>query len=178
MWQFWPFLSKFGPKWIFLEKRLCQFLNITIMPEIRKKLICHSWGKCWIDGWMDRQTTRSLLDPLLDGGPIIKVTLSFPEFKSKHEKPVYSINFFVRYSSFRILEPEWAYPFITTPIPISFDQLLISMNLNQHAKYQAFSYFRSRDIIYLKILQSDWPKYFDTYLRNQTFPRFFQTYSS
>ena len=34
------------------------------------------------------------------GGPIIKVTLRFPEFISKHPKSVYSINFFARYSQF------------------------------------------------------------------------------
>ena len=53
MWPFWPFLPKFGQKWIFLEKNLRQFLNILIIYR-RKKLICHSWGKCWTDGWMDR----------------------------------------------------------------------------------------------------------------------------
>ena len=49
---------------------------------------------------------------------------------------------------------------MNTPIPIFFDQLLISMNFFQHVKNQAFSSFRSRDIIYLKILQSHWPKTF------------------
>ena len=78
----------------------------------------------------------------------------------KHQKPVYSTNFFVRYSQFRFLQPEWVRPFMTTPIPRSFDQLLISMNLYQHAKNQAFSSFHYTDIIYLKILQSDWPKTF------------------
>ena len=63
-------------------------------------------------------------------------------------------------ANFRFLQAVWAHPFMTTPIPIFFDQLLISMNLYQHSKNQAFSSFRSRDIIYLKILQSDWPKTF------------------
>ena len=49
---------------------------------------------------------------------------------------------------------------MNTPIPIFFDQLLISMNFFQHVKNQAFSSFRSRDVIYLKILQSHWPKTF------------------
>ena len=31
MWPFWNFLPKFGQKWIFLEKNLCQFLNIPII---------------------------------------------------------------------------------------------------------------------------------------------------
>ena len=58
------------------------------------------------DGWTnrrkDRQTTMILQDPLQDGRPIIKVTLSFPEFILKQQKPVYCINFFARYSQFQI----------------------------------------------------------------------------
>ena len=53
------FLPKYGQKWILPEKKLCQFLNIPIIyhrAKNQKKLICHSWGKCWTDGWMDRQT--------------------------------------------------------------------------------------------------------------------------
>ena len=63
-------------------------------------------------------------------------------------------------ANFRFLQSEWAHPFMTTPIPIFYNQILISMNLYQHAKNQAFSFYHSRDIIYLKILQSDWPKTF------------------
>ena len=114
---------------------------------------------------MDRQTeeqtdNHDFIGPSVGRGLIIKVTLSFPEFTSKHQKPVYFINFFVRYSQFRFLQPEWALPFTTIPIQILFNQLLISMNLYQNAKNQAFSSFHSRDINYLKILQSDWPKTF------------------
>ena len=54
------------------------------------------------DGGKDGQTTTILQDPLQDGVPIIKVSIIIPEFISKHEKPVYSINFFVRYSQFQI----------------------------------------------------------------------------
>ena len=39
-----------------------------------------------------------------------------------------------------------------------FKQTLIVMNLNQHAKNQAFSPLCSRDISDLKIVQSDWQK--------------------
>ena len=46
------------------------------------------------------------------------------------------------------------------PTPIFFNQLLISMNLHQYAKDQAFSSLCSRDIISLKILQSDWSRAF------------------
>ena len=47
------------------------------------------------------------------------------------------------------------HPFLTTPTLIFFDQILISMNMYQHAKNKALSLFR--DIAYLIILQSDWP---------------------
>ena len=83
------------------------FSNITIIyqrEKNQKKLMCHSWGKWWTDRWMnrrkDRQTTVIIQDSLWDGCPIIKVALIFPEFISKHQKPVYSINFSVRYSQF------------------------------------------------------------------------------
>ena len=109
---------------------------------------------------MDRQTTMILQDRLKDGGPNIKVTLSFAEFLSKHPKPVYSITVFVSTANFRFLQPVWAHQFMTTPIPIFFHQLLISMNLFHHANSQAFSSFHSRHIIYLRILQSDWPRAF------------------
>ena len=91
MWPFWPFLAKPGQKWIFLEKRISQFLNIPIIchrAKNQKKLICHSWGKCWTDGWMGRQTegqtdNHDFVEPSVGRGPIIKVTLSFPEFTSQ-----------------------------------------------------------------------------------------------
>ena len=58
MWPFWPFLPKFGHKWIFLEKRLSQFLNIPIIyhhAKNQEQLICHySWG--WMDRRMDGHT--------------------------------------------------------------------------------------------------------------------------
>ena len=46
------------------------------------------------------------------------------------------------------------------PTPIFSDQLLISMNLHQHAINQAFSSFSSRDTVDLKFLQSDWQRAF------------------
>ena len=73
---------------------------------------------------------------------------------------------------------------MTTPIPISqlfnfsifqnIIQLLISLNLYQHAKNQAFSSFRSKDIIYLKILQSNWSK---TFLTNILGTKIFKDFS-
>ena len=46
---------------------------------------------------------------------------------------------------------------MTLPIPMFFNQLFILMNFHQHAKNQTFSSFCSRDIVDLKILQSDLP---------------------
>ena len=74
-WPFWSFLPKFGQKWIFLEKRL-SVLNIPIIyhrPKNQKTLICHSWGKCWADGWVDRQTeghtdSHDFAEPLVGRG--------------------------------------------------------------------------------------------------------------
>ena len=60
------FLPKFGQKWIFLEKNLCQFLNIPIIyhdtkksektnePPLRKIL------NCWMDRLTDGQTMEVL----------------------------------------------------------------------------------------------------------------------
>ena len=49
---------------------------------------------------------------------------------------------------------------MTTPTPVLFIQLLITMNLYQHAKNQVFSSFCSRDMADLKILLSDSPRAF------------------
>ena len=47
------------------------------------------------------------------------------------------------------------------------------MNLHQYAKNQAFSLFCSRDIVNLKILQSDWSKVFWPISQE---PEFFQVW--
>ena len=54
---------------------------------------------------------------------------------------------------------------VATPIfdhihPKLFNQLLISMNMYQHAKNHAISSFCCKDLIDLKILQSDWLRTF------------------
>ena len=53
-----------------------------------------------------------------------------------------------------------AHPFTTMPTRVFSNQFLISMNLHQHAKNQAFLSFCSRDIFDLKILQFDWTRAF------------------
>ena len=77
---------------------LCQKSEKTDMPFLTKMLNSRMDGKTYrrtdIQLWLCRTLCRM--------GPIIKVTLSFPEFISKHQKPVYSINFSARYSQFEI----------------------------------------------------------------------------
>ena len=51
-------------------------------------------------------------------------------------------------------------PFLAMPTHIFFDQLLISINLYQYAKSQAISLFYTRNVVYMKILQFDWPRAF------------------
>ena len=50
---------------------------------------------------------------------------------------------------------------MTAPTPVFCNQLLVLMNFYQHAKNQTFSSFYSRDIIDLKILQTDWQEHFN-----------------
>ena len=50
--------------------------------------------------------------------------------------------------------------FSPMPTPTLFIQVLISMNLYQHANNQVFSLFCSRDIFDLKMLWSDWSRAF------------------
>ena len=69
----------------------------------------------------------------------------------------------------RVLRPVRPHPFFTTPTPIFFSQLLISMNLYEHAKNQTFSLICSRDIVDLKILQPDWSRAFWLISQEQDF---------
>ena len=64
--------------------------------------------------------------------------------RTDRQKPVNSLITLRDTANFRFLQSEWAHPFmtfITTPIKIFFNQVLISMNLYQHAKNQAFHLF-------------------------------------
>ena len=47
-----------------------------------------------------RTDNRDFVGPSVGRYQIIKATLSFPVFLSKQQKPVYSINFFVRFCQF------------------------------------------------------------------------------
>ena len=71
---------------------------------------------------------------------VIKVTFGFPEFLSKHQKPIYSINSFLSYSQFQC--PQTRVATLT--------------NLYQ----QFVSSLCSGDIVNLKILQFEWSRVF------------------
>ena len=57
---FGPFLHEFLDKNEFpWKKGICQFLAIPVIyhhAKNQKKIMCHSRGKCWSGGWMNRQT--------------------------------------------------------------------------------------------------------------------------
>ena len=60
--HFGSFLPKLEPKWIFLEKELCQFLNIPIIyrrAKSQKQLMSHSWEKM-LNWQIDKQTGRRM----------------------------------------------------------------------------------------------------------------------
>ena len=52
MQAFWPFWAKIN----FSGKKAVSFSITYHLPKNQKKLICHSWGKSWTEGWMDTQT--------------------------------------------------------------------------------------------------------------------------
>ena len=73
---------------------------------------------------------------------ITETTFCFPEFAKPCKKSVHSIYSFLRYSQF--LSPVTR---LAMPIPKFFDQLLIYVNLYQHAKNQAISLICSGDMV-------------------------------
>ena len=80
---------------------------------------------------MDRLTEGLTENHDFVGGSVgQECNLSFPEFKNQFI-PLISL---CGTASFRYLQPDWAPPLMSMPIPIFFNQLLISMNLYQHAR--------------------------------------------
>ena len=65
-------------------------------------------------------------------------------------------------ANFRVLWPDWPYPFLTTPTQQIFDQLLIFVNLYQHAKNQFIPYLHSSDTVNFTVPLHDWPHLFLT----------------
>ena len=76
---------------------------------------------------------------------IFESTFSFPKFVSACKKSVYSICWVLRYSQFRVQWPDWQQPFFTMLTQKIFDQLLIFVNLYQHAKNQFIPSVNSSD---------------------------------
>ena len=62
--------------------------------------------------------------------------------------------------NFRAQRPDWPHPFLNMPDQKIFNQLLIFMNLYQHAKNEAVSSPCSGEIVDLKILESHWLRAF------------------
>ena len=130
-----------------------------------------------MDGQRDRRTDRKPWFCRTLCGTGVQLLKQFKAFLNLYQNTrnqFISLIYLWDTANFIFLQLEWIHPFMTTPIPIFFNQLLISLNLYQHAKIQAFSSFHSRDIIYLKILPSDWSETF----WYRTFPRHFQVYSN
>ena len=127
----------------------------SIKPKIRKKLMSYSWEKYQTVGWTDNS---DFIRTSVGRGPIIKATKS--QFL-----PLIS---YWDTANFRVLLPGEAQAFMTSFTTIFFNELLNLMNLYQFAKTQAFYHF-ALEIFDLKATQSDWPKAFRPYLRNQNF---------
>ena len=100
---FWALFDQIWTKMNFRRKRaLSAFKYSNYLPLCQKsenanEQFLRKMSNCWTD----RQTTVVLQGPPQDRGPIIKTTLSFPEFIVTHQKPVYSINSFVGYNQFQ-----------------------------------------------------------------------------
>ena len=60
-------------------------------------------------------------------------------------------------ANFKIPRPKWWHTFLTMHTWTLFNQLFIFMSFHQHAKNWTISSFCYKDIVDLKILQSDWP---------------------
>ena len=99
-----------GLFWIILEKGPCQFFNISIIYHHGKK--------------KNRQT-----DAQIDNSDSIRPSVgrgcnTYQPTKNQFTLLISSWDT----ANFRILQPEWAYPFMTKSIPIFLNQFLISMN--------------------------------------------------
>ena len=60
-------------------------------------------------------------------------------------------------ANFRVPWPDWPHPFLTMPTPKNFDQLLIFVNLYQHAKNQFISSIHPSNTVKFRALPHDWP---------------------
>ena len=78
---------------------------------------------------------------------IIEITFYFPEFAPPCKKSVHSIDSFLRYSQFLSPVTRLATTISGHAHQKIFDQLLIYVNLYQHAKYHAISLTCSGDMV-------------------------------
>ena len=74
--------------------------------------------------------------------------------------------------NFRFQRPDWPHPFLNMPNQEIFNQLLIFMNLYQHAKNEAVSPPCSGEIVDLKILESHWLRAFWPISQKQVFSKY------
>ena len=85
------------------------------------------------------------------------------------QKSIYSICSFLRYSQFYSPETKLSTPIFDQAQPKIFGQLLIFVNLYQHANNEGISSISSGNIADLKTLQSDLLKTFGLNLKNKIF---------
>ena len=103
----------------------------------------------------------------------IKATFSFPEFVSARYKSVYQINSFDwGTANFRVLWHEWPHPFFDHVLYHIFQSTSNFNEFVSRCKNQAISSFGSRDMVDLKILQSDWPRAFWPISQEPDFPKY------
>ena len=101
---------------------------------------------------------------------IIKSTFSFPELVPACKKKLIPFVHSLDIVNFKVQRPDWPHPFLILLNQKNSSQLLIFVNLYQHAKSEVDSSICSGEMVDLKILQSDSQKHFDLYLRNKIFP--------
>ena len=89
---------------------------------------------------------------------ISKITSRFPKFAPVRKKSVHSIDSFLRCQSiFESCDHQTCHTnFWPCQRKKKSDQLLVYVNLYQHAKNLVISQICSRDMVEWKILQSDW----------------------
>ena len=73
---------------------------------------------------------------------------------------------------FRVSWTKRAWPFLTTPTEKSLNQLLIFLNLYQHAKNQFLPSVHSSDIVSFRVPSTNWPFLFLTILNPKIFNHF------
>ena len=113
--------------------------------------------------------------PILDHHhqKIVKETFSFHEFVSTHQNQFIPLIASWDTASFRVLRPNWLHLFLTMLTLLFFKQLLISMNLYQHAKNRAFYQFILEIYLILKSCNLiGWEDFGPFYLRNKIFSKY------